>query len=255
MIKKGKLTMLAAEQVRQLSEALENARQEIVTGVVAELAANPYWADRFGDRGLQFIQQDCQAHMDTLISSIQIDQPGFMPKHYKWLQGVLVHRGLCSRHLYETISAFDRQISEKLPGFWSSIHPFQLPAYAGLAYEASVCRALAHQEEHIAARAAQRICSENLEWTLRLGVQGEALCLRENRYYLSFLQDALGWQNPQLFTDYLAWFSSYKEARRIMPQMLNHALAYQAEEIKRLLPEAEAQQAVELIEASLSKMS
>jgi hypothetical protein len=242
------------DQIEQLTDALTGVREELVEAVVAEEWANPYWADRYGERGLLYIRQDCQYHVETLISTILIDQAVFMTKHYKWLQGVLVHRGLCSRHLYESIAAFDSHIARRLPHLWLLIQPYQAAAYDGLAYASPVCQALAQHEEELAVRVTRRLWDENPEWKMRLGAQGEALYLRENRYYLSYLQDALGWQEPELFSGYLTWFSSYKEARRMVPQMQHQSLSRLADELPRLLPEPEAASAINLINASLASI-
>ncbi len=210
--------MLAPEQIQQVTEALAGAREELVESMAAELWDNPFWADRFGEPGRNFITQDCQYHVDTLISTVQIDQAGFMARHYKWLQGVLVHRGMCSHHLRETIALFDRQIAARLPHVWPLIQPYHAAAAQGLAYESAACQALEQFEERLSERVIARLWAENPEWELRLGLQGESLCRREMRYHLSYLQDALGYQEPELFTAYLAWFTAYKEARRIVPR-------------------------------------
>jgi hypothetical protein len=246
--------MLVPDQIVQLTEALTGVSQELVEAVAAEELANPYWADRYGERGLLYIRQDCRQHVETLISTILIDQAVFMTRHYKWLQGVLVHRGLCSRHLRESIAAFDNHIARRLPQLWSLIQPYQAAAYEGLAYESPVCQALAQHEDELARRVTRRLWDENPEWKTRLGAQGEALCLRENCYYVSYLQDALGCQEPELFSGYLTWFSSYKEARRMLPQMQRQVLSHLAGEIPHLLAEPEAGSAINLINASLASI-
>jgi len=229
---------------------LEEKRLTLVETTVTQLWANPFWQDRFGERGKRYFYEDSNYHIDTLITVIHMDSPQFLTQHYAWLRGVLVHRGMCSRHLLQTLTVFDEQVAAQLPTFWDSIRAYAATAYDGLVYADPACQILAQAEERLAVQVTQRILQEKPAWALRLGTRGEALCYEDVRYHLSFLQDALGFQEPQIFTDYLAWISGFLEARRLTPQMLHLSLSYLAQEIEQSMPAGSATAALQLLRST-----
>lgn len=237
---------------QQICAALESKRNTLVDLVVLQLWANPFWEDRYGERGKRYFYDDAQHHVQALITAIQLDLPDALPQHYAWLREVLVHRGMCTRHLYQTLRVFDAQLEAVLPEYWSVIRPYAETTYAGLAYTDPLCLALAQVEEPLIARVMQRILTEKPAWAQRLGPGGKTLCRQDNLYHLSYLQDALAFQDPRIFTDYLTWISAFLEARRLTPQMLHLAMGYLAEEIEAALPAVTAAPAVQLLRSAIT---
>jgi hypothetical protein len=76
------------------------------------------------------------------------------------------------------------------------------------------------------------------------------LCCEDVRYHLSYLQDALAFQEPLIFTAYLTWISAFLETRRLTPQMLHLSLHYLADEIAQTLPAGIAAPAFQLLSST-----
>jgi hypothetical protein len=160
---------------QKICDSLEEKRLSLVETAVTKLWANPFWQDRFGERGKRYFYEDSNYHIDALITVIQLDLPQFLTEHYTWLRGVLVHRGMCSRHLLQTLSTFDEQLAAQLPAIWGLIQPYAAAAYNGLVYADPVCQALAQAEERLALQVTHRLLQEGPEWAQRLGARGEAV--------------------------------------------------------------------------------
>lgn len=88
----------------------------------------------------------------------------------------------------------------------------------------------------------------------RYGTLGQQKCLQDAQYHLSYLVQAIGLANTELFTDYIAWAADMLEARRIPREHLISHLRCMAETTAEVLPEQTAAAVADFIDTALSQL-
>ena len=184
-------------------------RTLLAEAVVAEMYRNPFWQARYGDRGKIRALEDAGLNLDNLAAVLRLGIVAELGYHYRWLRDVLVVRGMCSRHVQETMAAMCRALTAALPADQADTGCAWLRVAEGtLLYDHPFAQALAPREAAVIAGALQR-----------LGKRGGArppaapdIDSREGRdlrYHLSYLTDALALDRPDLFISYAAWVAGF----------------------------------------------
>jgi hypothetical protein len=232
---------MPTNDAEEVGAAVEAVRAMLVDRVLADMYPNPFWDDRWGARGRALCQDDNHHHLNYLIAAIRTNSSDAITAYYKWLQILLVNRGLCTYHIRQNMERMEDHLRVLLPEVWPTIEPFHRAGYRGLVYEQPACQALAAQEAHIAEATTTRMFAANPFWEQQFGPQGRALCGENNRYHLSYLQDTIGVDAPKLFRSYLDWLSDFLGRRGLDAGHLRADLQVLAQDLARALPAVHAQ--------------
>jgi hypothetical protein len=162
---------------------------------------DPFWDERFGQRGRQRAIEDDTYHVTYLAHALWFYAPGVMVTYTRWLQSVLTPRGMCSRHIAQAFEILDALIRED--GF-PNADPAFVYLRAGidaLRYDDGPQRAVDEASAAIAAR---------LDAALG-GIQRHPEIALT---HIAFLADALALNEPTSYVSYLRWWesSSYRRA-------------------------------------------
>jgi hypothetical protein len=193
-----------------LVRCLELKSPELSRRVVAEMYEDPFWEERFGERGRRFAEQDGQYHVSYLVSALALSNPDVMTGYARWLQSLLVSRGMCSRHIAENFERLERAIAIEVPDAEPAIAMLHAASEA-LRYDAGLARELQDRSESLADAAAAH--------------QGPPGIPRGYLVHLlAYLADAMALVRPELFCAHVVWLAGFLERRRIPAAQLRATL-------------------------------
>jgi hypothetical protein len=212
-----------------LIERLEASGAELARRSIAEMYDNPFWQERFGARGRENADRDGQYHVSYLIQALAARDAGVLTNYARWLQTLLVSRGMSSRHIAENFErlarAIRREVAEPEPAL-----ELLAAATAALVYDAGPARELqtlaaalarvvvdelerTHTAWFAAASSYPSLASlESIEQAERARFEEEVLD------FIAYLADALNAARPELFVRHALWMHAY-QVRRRAPQM------------------------------------
>lgn len=200
---------------------IEARAPALAARVLEEMYRNPFWLERFGERGRQFARQDGEFHLSYLVQALAAGDAGVLTGYARWLQPVLTTRGMCTRHIDENFARLARAIEDEIADAGAAIVMLDATR-AALRYEAPAPRHVQDASAHIADEATADIYRRHPEWDARWGAGGRERCRDDIGYHLSYLADAIALDRPAVFTDYVAWIAAFL-ARRSIP--VDHMLA------------------------------
>ncbi len=184
-------------------------RKLLAEMVVAEMYRNPFWQARYGDRGKSRALEDAGLNLDNLAAVLRLGIVAELGYHYRWLRGVLVVRGMCSRHVQEAIEAMCLALTTALPADQADAGCAWLRTAEGtLVYDHPFAQALAPVEATVVAGALQRLATRG-DARPPAPPAIDSREGRDLRYHLSYLTDALALDRPDLFTSYAAWVAGF----------------------------------------------
>jgi hypothetical protein len=67
--------------------------------VIDDMFQDPFWIERFGERGRNHSHTDGRYHISYLIEALTAGDATLFATYARWLRDLLVARGMCSRHL------------------------------------------------------------------------------------------------------------------------------------------------------------
>ena len=73
--------------------------------VLDHMYENPFWMERYGERGRRFANEDSLHHINYLDQALAGGDAAVFTRYAQWLRTVLVSRGMCSEHLAENGTA------------------------------------------------------------------------------------------------------------------------------------------------------
>ena len=208
-----------------LLERLEAAALELARRSIAEMYDNPFWQERFGARGREMAERDGQHHVSYLIQALAARDASVITGYARWLQTLLVSRGMSSRHIAENFErlarAIRKDIAEPEPALDLLAEATQALVYdSGPARElqklaAPLARAVVDELERshtawfaAASSYASMASLESIEQAERARFEGELLD------FIAYLADALHAARPELFVRHALWTSAYQVRRR-----------------------------------------
>jgi len=208
-----------------LIERLEASAAELARRSIAEMYDNPFWLERFGARGREHAERDGAYHVSYLIQALAGQDASVLTSYARWLQSLLVSRGMSSRHIAENFErlarAIQRQVAEPEPAI-----ELLAAATGALLYEGGPARELqtlaaplaravvdelerSHTAWFAAASSYPSLASlESIEQAERARFEGEALD------FIAYLADALNAARPELFVRHALWTHAYQVRRR-----------------------------------------
>lgn len=167
-----------------LIEELAAATPRLSERVLEEMYADPFWAARYGDRGRRHTRNDGDFHIKYLTEALVADDAAVFAHYARWLRELLVARGMCSRQLAENFTRLATAIDAE--------------PWAERARAVAILHAGAGALRHTTGAAA------DLE-ALRARTDDAATDTQ-----LSYLADALAFEQPSWFGAYTAFAASLR---------------------------------------------
>lgn len=200
--------------MREISRYLEAHGPRLSRAVTEMMYADPFWSERFGARGRKHADEDGQYHLRYVLQALEARDPGLVVHYARWLQGVLVSRGMCSRHLEENFLRLGGALREDgAPGVpaWERDEAIALFERAAAALRYSVPGASEVQERtpELARAAVEALRGEQPEWTPE--AEARARCEDDARYHLSYVADAIASGRAGSFVEYVRWRVGFQE--------------------------------------------
>jgi len=183
---------------------LEVRSTELTRRVVAEMYEDPFWLERYGDRGRRFSEEDGGYHLSYLVSALSLSNPGILTGYARWLQTLLVTRGMCTRHIAENFERLARAIEREIPDAQPAIELLRA-AQEALRYERGPGRELQDLSERVADAVLARGASA-----------GQGLGRKDVLDLVGYLSDAVAHGRPELFAAHVGWLAGFF-ARRGVP--------------------------------------
>jgi hypothetical protein len=189
----------------EVARQVESHAQRLAALSLEEMYDDPFWRARYGEeRARRFGSEDALFHVRYLVQALDLHDPGVMERYARWLQGLLVPRGMSSRHIafhFQGLRAALRREGldlERTPQVGATLDA----AEAALLYPSGPARALQLAAPELAQKALAHL------------PQGGDVAARERLteevlLQLSYLADALGTGRPSLFADHVRWYTGF----------------------------------------------
>lgn len=158
--------------------------------VLDRMYDNPFWMERYGQRGRQHADQDSLYHLQYLDAALAADDPHVFERYAQWLRSVLVSRGMCSEHLAENF----RLVADGIAGTTSAAAP-------ALAILARGIAALAYCDGEASRLEMHR---DRLQAAVDVAAGNGAMREDDRRYLVSYLIDAAATGERQAFEAFAA---------------------------------------------------
>lgn len=186
-----------------LPERLLTVADALNAAAVADEHRDPFWADRYGERGHRFMVSDGVHHFNYLAEALRAGSNHVLEKYARWLRSVLVTRGMCSEHLADGFRIRARHITAL---GWPDAQPAVDALHAAAA-------SLAYTDPPAAALAlgpGDPLPPACAVLTRHLAVDAVH---HDARHLLSYVADALVLARPDLLRDHLAWRVGFERRR------------------------------------------
>jgi hypothetical protein len=197
----------------QLSIAIRAQGPELARRATREMYRDPFWDERFGERGRKFAAEDGDHHITYLVQALEVDKPDIFTGYARWLQSVLVTRGMCTAHLLENFARLARAVGESgIPGAGRALQLLD-QAQEALLYAEGPARTLQQAAGAIADAASRGYAGARVNAELRTLVW--------------YLADAVQMGDAQLFVRHAEWARGYFD-RQELPALRDLLVALDA---------------------------
>lgn len=190
--------------MRMLADELASRAPELADRALEVMYRDPFWLERFGERGRGFAAEDGRHHVAYLVEALRADDPRLLREYARWLQSLLTTRGLCTLHVSENFARLRDVIAASVAGDTSLVGDHLAEAQDALTYDDGPARVVQHAIETLAKAAIERDPS--------LGAHSDGARLeRDLRQHGSYLADSIALAQAALFESYARWMASYYE--------------------------------------------
>jgi hypothetical protein len=180
--------------------------------VLDEMYRDPFWSERYGDRGRRHANEDSDFHLRYLSRALAAGDAGVLRRYATWLREVLATRGMCTRHLDENFRLLAREIgSQPWPERERAV-AFLAEARDALAYEAGEARTLQERTEALA-DAISREFSKRRPHGWKRDDRGEDALRDDAANYLSYVADAVAFGKPDTLVTHTRWLAAHVQSR------------------------------------------
>ena len=176
-----------------LAERIEAATGELVEETVREMYRDPFWLDRFGERGQTNSRTDGAFHVSYLTRALAAGGPETLEIYARWLQTLLLARGMCSLHLDQHFARLDEALQSRGLDEQGTAKAYLTAARRALRHP-GIAGELAGASGSLLDQAGRGL------WPARL---------RELEVLQSFLADALALGTPERLAGHLAWLRDH----------------------------------------------
>ena len=178
-----------------LREALSAQARELSQHVLDRMYENPFWMQKYGERGRRFADEDSLFHLKYLDQALAANDRAVFQKYAKWLRSVLVSRGMCSEHLGENFSLLAEAIAaRRLPSAEAARHVLDSGVKALIYTEGAAAVLEARRADLLAAVAQAPGASRMRE--------------DDRRYLVSYLIDATAVGSDDTFSAFASRFDA-----------------------------------------------
>jgi len=203
-----------------LVERLQAKAPELGRRAIAEMYQNPFWQERFGANGRENSDKDSQFHISYLVQALVASDPGVLTNYARWLQTLLVSRGMCSRHIDENFERLARAIHDEVADAEPALALLRAARQA-LIYESGPARELMLGADALAARVVDALWSRQPSWFSAASSypsiaifesihQAERMrCKADVLDHIAYLADAIHADRPELFVAHAAWMKGF----------------------------------------------
>lgn len=198
--------------MQSLAREVEGRTQRLAEASVAHLYEDPFWFARYGEeRARRFGGEDAVFHVRYLVQALDAKDAGVMERYARWLQGLLVPRGMSSRHLATHFQGLhDALVREGLTQPPLALE-YMRAAEAALDWPEGDARAV-----HTARAELVRDTLRELSAREGAPTPGQAGRLEEEvLLQLSYVMDAMGTKRPGLFLEHARWYAGFWPKRDV----------------------------------------
>jgi hypothetical protein len=191
----------------RLAQELEAQAGGLTARVVAEMYLDPFWSERFGERGRKFSEEDGQHHVSYLVQALVAREPEVLARYGCWLRSVLTTRGMCTRHLAENFERLESAVSDAIADASPAVE-YLRAARAALQAELGDAQPLAAANERLRARVCDWLaCADTTPE--REGVARQLQLPRQLSSLIAFLADALVGDRVEPLLAHVRWLDSW----------------------------------------------
>jgi hypothetical protein len=216
--------------MQSLIRQVETRTQRLAELSVQDIYDDPFWFARYGEeRARRFGAEDAVFHVRYLVQALEARDAGVMERYARWLQGLLVARGMCSRHLARHFHGLHDALVREGLGEPPEAVKYVRAAEAALEWPEGPARQLREAAPKLVAHAVRELANRGA-----LTPGQETRLSEELNLQLSYLMDALGTKRPGLFVEHVRWYSDFWPQRRqsceypVLLEALEAAMAQEA---------------------------
>lgn len=197
---------------------------------VEGLYQDPFWAARYGEaRARRFGDEDARHHVDYLVRALEAGDPAVLAHYARWLQSVLVTRGMCSRHLARNFQGLGRALDAEGLGALPGVGEALAAALAALAPPAgSPARSVWDAQDALALAALARLGPAAVPEHVAARAREELLT------WTSYLADALALGAPDTWVAHVRFLSGFWPQRGLDTLALRAGYAALTEALQTL---------------------
>ncbi len=192
-----------------LARQVEARAEQLAAASVSGFFDDPFWFARYGEeRARRFGGEDAVFHVRYLVQALDSGDARVMERYARWLQGVLVTRGMCSYHIDSHFQGLHTALVNEGLTQPPDALDYVRTARDALAWPGGPARAVHALQPQLLAHMMQALLSP----------EADAAPLRledESRLQLSYLMDALGTERPGLFADHARWYAGFWPRRHL----------------------------------------
>jgi hypothetical protein len=197
--------------MQSLARQVETCAQRLAEASVRGFYEDPFWFARYGEeRARRFGGEDAVFHVRYLVQALDARDAGVMERYARWLQGVLVARGMCSLHLAAHFQGLHEALVREGLGEPPRALEYMRAAEAALWWTEGPARALREALGELVPRALAELGTRE-----PLPREQEPRLRDELGLQLSYLMDALGTGRPGLFVDHVRWYAGFWPRRAL----------------------------------------
>lgn len=211
-----------------LVHALEARAPELSKRVLDQMYLDPFWMERFGARGRLKAEEDSRFHVAYLVQALLANDAGIMLSYTRWLQNLLVSRGMCSSHIDENFALLEQALADEV----AQSEPARVllrEARAALRYEAGPARELQELAAQLVRDGVESLLEKQPSWQSRFQDGARAALAKDLAQHVDYLADAIAAGRLELFSNYVSWVGELLQRRAVPPEQLQQTLHWLAD--------------------------
>jgi hypothetical protein len=200
-----------------LSGIVERDGPALSRKVLDEMYRDPFWTERYGDRGRRHANEDSDFHLRYLSRALAAGDAGVLRRYAVWLREVLATRGMCTRHLDENFRLLARGIGGQDWPDRDTAVAFLAEAREALTHDAAEARALQQRSEALADAIAREFRKRSPKGWKR-DARGDAALREDAANYVSYIADAVAFGGSETLVNHTRWLATHVRSHGAGPE-------------------------------------